>query len=139
MATLKPELSHPEKVLDFIEVAGIVMDKSAAMVAHKVAQDKKCAELIPHAVEALIQNERIEPHEKAAAERVLTDPVKVLELLIKTAAHRNDSERAKLGQPAEGIQKKASNYNSLNDAYVGRRVRPGESESDRAFKRGLGL
>lgn len=138
MATLKQELSHPEKVLDFIEVAGVVMDKASALLTQKTAQEKQCAELIPAAVEALIKNERIEPHEKAAAESVLRDPVKVLQILIKTAEHRNDGERARLGQPSDGLQKKAS-YNSLNDAYVGRRVRPGESESDRAFKRGLGL
>lgn len=130
-------LNHAEKVLDFIEVTGAVIEKSAALIAQKEAQDKKVGQLIPHAVKALLDNERILPHEKEAAERVLRDPIKVLEILIKTAAHRNDTERAKLGK-SEGQTKKAS-YNSLEDGYVGRRSRPEESESYKAFRRGLGL
>lgn len=134
MADLK---SHSEKVLDYIEISGAVLEKSAALISKKEAQDTRCAKLIPLVVDALIKNERIEPHEKEAAAKVLQDPAKVLEILIKTAEHRNDNERAKLGQ-ADGLTKKAG-YNSLNDAYVGRRSRPGESEADKAFKRGLGL
>jgi hypothetical protein len=138
MAEAKTALSQQEKVLDYIEVTGAILEKSAAMVAAKEANDKRCASLIPLAADALLKNERIEPHEKEAAEKLMRDPAKVLEILIKTAAHRNDSERAKLGQPSEGQTKKA-NYNSLNDGYVGRRSRPAESEADKAFKRGLGL
>jgi hypothetical protein len=131
-------MNHAEKVLDYIETTGAVLEKAAAMVAAKEAQEKKCAELIPLAVEALLKNERMEPHQKAAAEIVLKDPAKVLEVLIKTASHRNDSERSQLGEPVEGQTKKAS-YNSVSDGYVGRRARPSESESDKAFKKGLGL
>lgn len=128
-----------EKVLDLIEVTGAVMEKSAAMIAQKEAQDRQCEKLIPIAAQALLDNERIEPNEKSAAEKVLKDPAKVLEILIKTAAHRNVAERAKLGQPVEGKQTKQASYNSLQDGYVGRRSRPAESEADKAFKRGLGL
>lgn len=131
--------SHAERVLQFVEISGALMEKTAELVATKTAQDKRCAELIPHVVKTLIENERIEPHEKSAAERILKDPAKVLEILIKTAAHRNDNERAKLGNPENGQTKKASSYNSLNDGYVGRRSRPDESESDKAFRKGLGL
>lgn len=131
--------SYQEKVLEFVELTGAIMEKSATMLTHKEAQDKQCTKLIPLAVQALLENERIEPHEKEAAAQVLRDPTKVLEILIKTAAHRNDNERAKIGQPVDGQTKKASSYNSLNDAYVGRRSRPGESEADKAFRRGLGL
>jgi hypothetical protein len=130
--------SLQEKSLDFIELTGVIMEKSATMLAEKEAQAKACAKLIPQAAQALLDNERIEPHEKEAAEKALQDPKTVLEILIKTAAHRNDAERAKLGQPAEGSTKKAS-YNSTTDGYVGRRSRPGESEADKALKRGLGL
>ncbi len=71
---------------------------------------------------------------------MLADPVKVLEILIKTAAHRNDAERGSLGSPVKNEKKgSASEYNSLEDNYVGRRSRPGESESDKAFRRRLGL
>jgi hypothetical protein len=132
------ELNQSEKILDYIEVTGAVIEKTAALVVAKEAQDKQCAKLIPLAAQALLDNQRIEPHEKEAAASLLRDPVKVLEILIKTAAHRNDAERTKLGQPVEGQTKKA-NYNSLDDGYVGRRSRPGESEADKALKRGLGL
>jgi hypothetical protein len=128
--------THPEKVLEYIEVTGAIMEKSAEMVRTKEAQDQKIAELIPITVKALLDNERIEPHEKEAAERVLTDPVKVLEILIKTASHRNATERAAIGQPT---QVKKASYNSLTDGYVGRRSRPDEAESSKALKQGLGL
>lgn len=138
MADVKTAQSHQEKVLDYIELTGAVLEKSAAMLAEKEAQAAKCAKLIPQVAQALLENERIEPHEKEGAEQALQDPVRVLEILFKTAQHRNDAERAKIGQPAEGSTKKAS-YNSMADGYVGRRSRPGETESDKAFKRGLGL
>lgn len=133
--------SYSEKVLDFIEISGSIMEKTAAMVQTKEAQDTQINKLIPTAVQALLENERIEPHEKEAAEKVLQDPVKVMEILIKTAAHRNDSERSRLGtpEPTGNGQTKQANYNSLTDGYVGRRSAPGESESDKAFRRGLGL
>jgi len=134
--------ARDEQIVEYIQLTGAVMEKAAALAAEKAAQDEKVQKLIPDAVKALLDNERIEPHQKEAAEKILTDPVKVLEVLIKTAAHRNDAERAKLGQPvaANGHAKKASaDYNSLEDPYVGRRSRPGEAESDKAFKRGLGL
>lgn len=132
----------PEKVLEYVQVTGAIMEKTAVMVAEKEAQDKKVSALIPQAVQALLDNERIEPHQKEAAEKVLQDPVKVLEILIKTAAHRNDAERARLGQPVPAGKTKqgsASGYSSLNDGYVGRRSSPGEKESDRAFRAGLGV
>ncbi len=130
--------THSEKVLDFIELTGTIMEKSSKLVAEKTATDQKCAKLIPAAVNALLENDRIEPHEKEAAAQVLQDPAKVLEILIKTAAHRNDAERAKLGSP-DKTEKSASAYNSLKDPYVGRRAKPGKSESDLAFERKLGL
>lgn len=132
-----------ERVLDFVQVTGAIMEKAAAKEAKESAQMTKIAELIPQAVKALLDNERIEPHQKEAAEKVLKDPVKALEILIKTAGHRNDAERARLGQPTQAAGQRtkqgSANYNSLNDGYVGRRSSPGEKESDRAFKSGLGV
>ena len=83
-----------EKMLDYIMVTDTIMQKTAAMVTEKEAQDKKITKLIPAAVQALLDNERIEPHQKEAAAKALKDPSKVLEILIKTAAHRNDAYRA---------------------------------------------
>jgi hypothetical protein len=131
--------TYQEKVLDYVELTGAIVEKSAALLAEKEAQEQKCAKLIPVAVQALLDNQRIEPHEKEAAAKVLANPTKVLEILIKTAQHRNDAERAKIGQPVETGKTKQASYNSLNDGYVGRRSRPGESEADKALKRGLGL
>ena len=132
----------PEKMLDYIMVTDTIMQKTAALVTEKEAQDKKITKLIPAAVQALLDNERIEPHQKEAAAKALKDPSKVLEILIKTAAHRNDAERAQLGKPTaqNGQVKKASGgYNSLTDPYVGRKSYPDEPESYKAFKRGLGV
>ena len=51
----------------------------------------------------------------------MCDPVKALEILTKTALHRNADERA-LGQPVGGQTKAASaQYNSLQDPHVGAR------------------
>ncbi len=131
----------PEKVLEYIEATGAVLEKSAALLTEKEAQEKKCATLIPTAVEALLSNGRIEPHQTKEAAELLKSPAMALEILIKTAQHRNDAERSKIGQPVDAGQTKKANagYSSLNDGYVGRRSRPDEPESSKAFKRGLGL
>lgn len=139
MSSKTSDMTQIEKVLEFVEISGAVMEKTANMIATKEAQDQKINKLIPIAVQALLENERIEPSEKEAAAKILRDPVNVLEVLIKTAAHRNISERTKLGNPVnDKLGKQASSeYNSLKDNYVGRRSRPDESESYKAFRRGL--
>ena len=131
--------TQEEKVLELIEVVGEIEKQASTLYSQKTDQEKKVAKLIPKAVQALLDNERIELHEKEAAEAVLRDPVKTMEILINTASHRNSAERTKLGQPVANGNEKRASYNSLNDSYVGRRTRPGEAESDKAYKRGLGL
>lgn len=139
MATTKTA-SLEEKVLDYVEATGAILEKSGAMLAANDAQAKQCEALIPAAVEALASNGRIEPHQRKEAAEALKNPATVLELLIKTAGHRNDAERAKIGEPAEKTAgTKQANYSSLHDGYVGRRSRPDEPESNKAFKRGLGF
>lgn len=137
-STNKASLTRDEKVLDYIEVTGALTEKMAEFVTKKEAQENSVNKLIPLAVNALLENERIEAHEKEAAAQILRDPVKVLEILIKTARHRNDAERAQLGKPTAGLNKKAS-YDSLSDNYVGRKTRPDEAESSKAYKRALGF
>ncbi len=132
------QASYDEKVLDYIEITGAVLDKSAEAFKKKEASDKACAKLIPLAVQALLENERIEPHEKEAAAQVLQDPTKVLEILIRTAQHRNDNERPSLGTPVKQASTKQA-YDSLKNNYVGRKMHPDETESSKALKRGLGL
>jgi len=129
-------MSHPalqEKLLDYIACTGAVLEKTAAAEVEKQAELKKIEELIPQAVDALLENQRIEPHQKEAAARLLLDPVKALEILIKTAYHRNPAEQASLGTPvpAGGQQKRAS-------ANMGKRPIE-DSEASRALKSKLGL
>jgi hypothetical protein len=129
-----------EKVLDFISCSGAVLEKAAQLQSEKEAQDTALAELIPQAIQALLENERIEPHQKEAAERVLRNPVEAMKVLIKTAYHRNDAERAALGKPVTpaGQQKRAS-VSSTNSPYVGAKVPESDKESTRALKAKLGL
>ncbi len=48
--------NYEEKVLDFVELGGVIIEKSAALLAEKEAQEKGCAKLIPLAVDALLTN-----------------------------------------------------------------------------------
>lgn len=133
-------MSNPtqqRELLDYIQVNGALMEKAAEVHARLEAEKAACAALIPEAVKALLDNERIEPHQKEAAERVLQDPVKVLEVLIKTANHRNLAEQTAVGKPVvpqgQGQVKKASVNN------MGRRP-AGESEAaTAAMKARLGI
>ena len=82
-------LSPQQKFLKYIQVTGVALERAEKQAADQAEQAQKIAELIPQAVEALVRHGRIEPHQKEAAARLLIDPVKALDLLIKTAAHRN--------------------------------------------------
>jgi hypothetical protein len=131
-----------EKVIDMIGFSSAALTKAASSMAAKEAQDAKVAALIPAAVEALIQNERIAPHQKEAAAEALRDPVRALELITKLAGHRNTAER-QLGTPVpqDGQQKQAG-YDparSLTSSHVGARSSGHIKQSDVALWRGLGL
>ncbi len=130
--------TQAEKILDFVQCTGALMEKVAAERTTKEAQDKQVEQMIPRVVKVLLDNDRIYPQQEKEAAELLKDPVKVLEILANTAVHKNAEERARIGKP-DTREKKASNYNSLTDSYVGRRVHPEEPESYRAFKRGIGL
>jgi hypothetical protein len=123
-------LTRDEKILDYIEVTGALTEKMAELVSAKEAQDNSVQKLIPLAVTALLDNERIEAHEKEAAAEVLKNPVQVLEILIKTARHRNDAERSQLGKPTATKQ--------ASDGFVGNKKKD-EPESSKAYKRALGF
>jgi len=124
-----------EKLLDFIACTGALIEKDAADERVKQAQDQRIEELIPQAVKALLENERIEPHQQKQAAEVLHDPVRVLEILIKTASPLD--KEARLGTPVApqgGQQKKAS---AGGNNYGRRPVE--DSEASRALKAKLGL
>jgi hypothetical protein len=97
------------------------------------------AALIPAAVAACVENERIEAHQKEALENALRDPVRAMELVVKLAGHRNAVEMSRLGTPVG--QQKVASYdpaNSLTSGYVG--ARDGRLRaSDIKLFTGLGL
>lgn len=128
-----------QKVIDYIGYSDAALTKAASVIKTQEEQAEKLAQLIPAAVKACVENERIEAHQKEALEKALHDPVRTMELVVKLAAHKNAAEMSRLGTPV-GETKQAS-YDpttSLTSGYVG--ARDGRLKaSDIAFFRGLGL
>lgn len=127
-----------QKVIDYIGYSDAALTKAAAVLDEKTAQQEKIAALIPAAVKACVEHERVEPHQKEALEHALRDPVKAIELVTKLASHRNAAEMARLGTP---VGEKAAGYDpttSLTSGYVG--ARDGRLKaSDVKLFTGLGL
>lgn len=131
-------MSNPilqQELLDYVQANGVLMEKAAEVHAQREAEKGACAALIPQAVQALLDNERIEPHQKEAAAQYLSDPVKVLEILIKTAGHRNQAEQQTVGKPVapQGQVKKAGANN------MGRRPAGESDAATQAMKTRLGI
>lgn len=128
-----------QNVIDYIGYSDAALTKAAAVVKSQEAQAEKLASLIPAAVQACVEHERIEPHQKAALEKALHDPAQTMELVIKLAGHKNAAEMARLGAPVG--QEKAAGYDpttSLTSGYVG--ARDGRLKaSDVKLFTGLGL
>lgn len=127
-----------QKVIDYIGYSDAAMTKAAAVLQERDVQNEKVAALIPAAVKACVENERIEPHQKEALAAALQDPARAVELVIKLAAHKNAAEMARLGTP---VGEKAAGYDptsSLTSGYVG--ARDGRLKaSDVKLFTGLGL
>lgn len=128
-----------QKVIDYIGYSDAALTKAAAVMQERAQQSEKLAALIPAAVKACVENERIEGHQKEALEKALHDPVRVMELVVKLAAHKNAAEMARLGTPVG--QQKVAGYDpaaSLTSGYVG--ARDGRLKaSDIKLFTGLGL
>lgn len=128
-----------QKVIDYIGYSDAALTKAAAVIKNHEEQAEKLAALIPAAVAACVEHERIEAHQKEALENALHDPVRTMELVVKLASHKNAAEMARLGTPV-GQQKSAS-YDpstSLTSGYVG--ARDGRLKaSDVKLFTGLGL
>lgn len=128
-----------QKVIDYIGYSDAALTKAATAIKTQEEQAEKLAALIPAAVAACVEHERIEAHQKEALEKALHDPVRAMELVVKLAGHKNAAEMARLGTPV-GQQKSASYdpANSLTSGYVG--ARDGRLKaSDVKLFTGLGL
>ena len=128
-----------QKVIDYIGFSDAAMTKAASVLTAQEAAQEKVARLIPEAVKACVENERIEAHQKEALAAALQDPVRAMELVIKLASHKNAAEMARLGTPVSSVKTAGYNPdNSLTSGYVG--ARDGRLKaSDVKLFTGLGL
>lgn len=128
-----------QSVIDYIGYSDAALTKAASVIEAQEAVKEKVASLIPAAVEACVENERVEAHQKEALAEALTDHAQAIELLTKLAAHRNDAEQApRLGTP---VGTKSASYdpsNSLTSGYVGARDGRLKASDIKLFE-GLGL
>lgn len=113
-----------QKIVDYIGFSDAALTKAAAVYSAQEEQNEKIARLVPEAVKACVENERIEPHQKEALAAALRDPVRAMELVIKLASHRNAAEMSRLGTPVGASATKTAGYDpskSLTSGYVGAR------------------
>jgi hypothetical protein len=129
----------PEKVLDFVDMSAAMAEKAASVLSRQVQMEKQAADLIPTAVDELLKARLIDPEEKQAALDALKDPVRTLQILVKTAREVQQTQAITLGQPepngggngrSNGHVKKAA-----LSPYAGRRHgEADEPESYRVFR-----
>jgi hypothetical protein len=125
--------SIPEKVLAFVDMSAAMAEKAGAVLSRQEQLEKQAADLIPTAVDELLKAKLIEPEEKQAALDALKDPVRTLQILIKTSRAKRDDNSFTLGRPdTNGTEKRA---NAGLGPYAGRRLGEGEEpESYRVFR-----
>lgn len=121
-----------EKVLDLIGYSQAALEKAHRRFRALDKQAAAIAEKIPQVVEALVENDRIDPRQREKAAQQLRDPVRALEILMAVAQHRNAAELSHLGKP---VAKTAGPRRSV---VVGER-HYGPSEADIRYFERLGL
>jgi hypothetical protein len=127
-----------QKIIDYIGYSDAAMSKAASVLNERASQQEKIAKLIPEAVKACADNERIEANQKEALASALQDPVRALELVVKLASHRNAAEMSRIGTPLTQKSAGFDPHNSVTSSYVG--ARDGKLKaSDIKLFTGLGL
>jgi len=75
-----------------IQKLKLLVDELKKRAEHVSSQEEQIKELIPEAVEALVENNRIYEHQKEAAAASMTDHAACIKMLTNLAAHRNEFE-----------------------------------------------
>jgi hypothetical protein len=138
-----PEMTVPEKVVEYIACSSAALEKAAAAINHQDRVKQAVAAKIPEVVSVLVEDERITPGQREKLAEALTNPVAALDLLIKVSRHRNAQELGQLGAPVGGQMKTAGASGSdpaasLTNPHVGARTTM-VKQSDVNFFRRLGL
>jgi hypothetical protein len=120
-------------VVDYVECSAAALDAAERQIKQAEAAQLKAAELIPSVVEALVAHERIDPADREKCAAMLKDPVKVLEILEKTADANRTIRPRQFGHAVQ--EKKAS---ASTSPYVGLRSSQAKA-SDLRFDEVLGL
>ena len=125
-------MSNLVDVVDYVECSAAALDAADRLVKQAEAAQKKASELIPAVVDALIAHERIDPADREKCAAMLKDPVKVLEILEKTADTNRTIRPRQLGHAVQ--EKKAS----AQSPWVGLRSSQARA-SDLRFDEVLGI
>ena len=125
-------MSNLMDVIDYVECSAAALDSAGRLIKQSEAIQKKASELIPSVIDALIAHERIDPKDREKCAAMLKDPVKVLEILEKTADTNRTIRPKQLGSAVQ--EKKAS----AASPYVGARTSQARA-SDLRFDEVLGI
>lgn len=123
-----------KEVIDYVECSQAALDAADKLVKEASSTKEKVASMIPAVLDALVTHERIDPKDREKCANLLKDPVKVLEILQKTADTNRTIRPRQLGHAV--TEKKASD--ASQSSYVGLRS-TGERASDRRFDEILGI
>jgi hypothetical protein len=107
-----------EKVLCQTRVMAEILRRKEARVKEASAEKEAVAAVIPEAVQALLDNDRIEGHQKEAVANGLTSHLACVELVRDLARHRNAAELQSIGTPAGGGNGTAEKRASFSGAPV---------------------
>lgn len=125
-------MSQQETILEHIKCSHAALDAAVADLTKYAEAEKRAADLIPAAVDALIKHERIDPADREKAAAALKDPARVLEILVKTADAANTIRPKAMGGPAGGEKTAAA----ARPRYVGERSAE-KTAADLAFEKAL--